>query len=521
VDDRKNILDKLIKQDAVKKIVDKRGSVSAFLYSSTNTNLDDDSRSLFLGFSNGSVVWVLFKDKRFESIDKSVVVREDGNGPKLTSVTALAYSPEDKILYVGSSGKSIENTIDPEPEEWIFLSQTWTTTTSTIGGDIKAYKIQDKPEETVFHRDRKAHQSSVLALMPLVFDNDNKFLIAVMGPQILPQTMYWGFSLEIPTSPGEVPTAYSESMSGGDVDDPSQHYPQVAFIDSGVGIRHSMAIDMIKDEWMGAQKCFAAGSSIEKAVFMGFKDGSLKIYDLNRKDWSDFLPPTQNSINTVQYSKIENNEYLIIGCEDGSIRCNTNFDKKWDILTEHAGEGLASALTQDGKQAVFTTLNKKYVLVNVGEGTNICYLTDGQFSEVPTHAVAIHRVDEDKTNVYVGYTEGQVWEYTYSKKENKCLGVKMLLDKQYINGPGPRSEGYSGTVAVDNIEISDDGKWAFVHFEDKVCNAKVYTPRSESESPWDFYHSEGGGNGIIGVDLQTKNVSVIAPNVVGSWIKEN
>jgi len=509
----------LSEQPAVKPILNQNGYMTSLLYVRTGK----DVYSLFLGFSQGSVVHYKFKDPEFKDIQSAEIVLNKKPNIK-PAVTALAYAEKSNSVFAGYGNQTITGKTKFEPMELLNLTIQFKTNQHSIGAEIKSVSLENGKIRTV--RAASAHNTTVDYLRAIVAPDGKDYILCTFGPQQLPQTLHAGLQFGGDMTAGDLPI--SPTMSGGDVEFSNEYFQQM-FLIKASDIPISFTDNMIRESWGRGQNCYAIGSAAEKIAFVGFKDGTIRSYNVLENDW-DLLQGLGwgSSVNVLLYSKSKISpykEHLIAGLDNGTVQLYDFSTKNWKTIQGH-GWGNNCAIGQ-----IYTDKDENYALIGLANGAIFMFdlnNKDKGFFQIEGHdrgcvsAISnIVKADNDNLLFVAGNETGVLTKYLVNPK-NRSVSSKQELKGRLSYHPMKYA---SGDATPKHFNIGPDGDsvgpgWSKQPF----CYANklnitpdlktVYISNALSAVNSGIGGSLNIGGGIYAFDFQTNAWTRIAPNLI-------
>ena len=275
---------------------------------------------LFLGFSTGQVVRILFGGgiDEFEQILEVSVLNQDSRWER--AITALAYDHENSFLYAGLGTRShYSERFRASPLEWLILdfSRMVEQNFSESGGGIMRYS-QNNQQWVEFHPNLVG-QGTILSLSPFAMEDGKQYLAAHWGPYKAPQSVYIGVDLIDVGAPVPVPIP---AISGSEI--PDGTYPVVKYFDATPGQGGLGGIKEMFNPTLGEPTASAAGRHSDRLYYAGYANGSIWVRDAVYADglgtFHEINPPVWGKIGSLTYTEFDGRSYLFAGNTDATVQ---------------------------------------------------------------------------------------------------------------------------------------------------------------------------------------------------------
>lgn len=293
------------------------------------------------------------------------------------------------------------------------------------------------------------------SLIPVMLNNGKSYILAVVGPQQVPQTIQYSLTLDVSDEGVDADVG----LTGGDVDHECQHNLKLLLMECDDDSLGAVSLTS-RDENITS---YAIGTQDERILFAGLANGKLKAVAIpggkmaawHWKEMKDWNTP----VNVLIYTKSNPDndgkvhEYLMAGLNDSQVwLLDLSDDKKGWILANKGGKWASPPLFGSAKN--FKINNKN---VNIGflalensalMGFDFDHPEKGFYEIHPAQAggdtgvgspTAGSRLilDNDLIKVCVAYANGAVAQVSFSPGQRGDVKVlKNNFDGIKLNGPG-------------------------------------------------------------------------------------
>jgi len=446
----------LMSKNSTRPIVDASSFVTAHLVTKEVDSTGNHQDVLFLGYSAGHVLKVIFTNENWTTIKSAELTQEQGkvgtsdynvNKDWELEVTALAYDPESKRLYIGYGdkverdwrhglgfGKKMELL---KPNSWFQLDtdNIYTEEHKTIGGGIRVYDYYDsKGNGKSNGYDQRGTISSeqdrtaVQIMYPQVTEDGSKSLYVAWGSDRAAQTYTFGVSIVPVPKPIPIPM-----FSGGD--NPSPNNPRMQIFNTNLAFNAEQNV-YYNQHWMQSKPInntqkpndvpsFAVtGHYAHDTLIYGYNDGSVWAYNIAggpQDTWVELNKPIGVKIVNMLYSETDGKEHILVSFANNHI---------WEIVYDHqtgifnkkvvhnGGWGsnvVQSKVSKDGKYAILVLANKSIQWYSFLSGKPTAPIANPE--NAPPITAITSPVETESKGVYkffVAYANGVLREGSYS-----------------------------------------------------------------------------------------------------------
>lgn len=459
------LIDKALRgTKAAEPIIAASSFVTAFLVSQELDKNGKPVEVLILGFSAGHVMKVVFSDKEWNDLVSAQLIEENVPAEWQTEVTALAYDPIAKRIYIGHGHKLIRDWTHgldigkkfdiKKPGTWfaIDFDNLYSEEHTTYGGGIRIYDLYDSDNDgkpNGFVKDpggdllNTKSKTAVLSLYPFTSKTGENHLFAFWGPDRVPQTYTFGVSFVPMPKPVPIPV-----FSGGDNPNPENY--NVRYIDTRLAFDKEqnrfwnvtyLTTKLIKNDQRQQLNPTAAtfGKNTYNVLIYGYSDGSVWAYNIvgegsGTGSWEAVKGNGSSPVKKLLYSTIGDEEYLLIAYENHTselVQYNTvkqsgagipfsrhTISSPHNLHTEGWGSNINRMIaSEDGKFALAVLDNNSAIEWFSFERKGFTAEIAGAVSGTPAVTALTSPVESKTKGVYrfyVAYANGVIREGEYN-----------------------------------------------------------------------------------------------------------
>lgn len=567
--------------EAAKPILLKGGYITAIvpikIYQGSNPdpapNDPEIEHTLFLGYSTGEVVKVIFETEAWTGIKDFDVLTKNQPEPLALSVTAICYERERGMLFVGYGDKTTTKTNvniglnfeditnwkkKTNVKDWISCdpNNMLTENISTRGGAIRRYKFSNKMWDSSLNTAWELRDGQTAVQTMRIFKVDepgaiegktisNVFLFSLWGNDKSPQTINYGVDI-VPIGPLAVPIP---SWSGGDTPDPKEWKLRVFQVTSGDIFVKTYLFDPDSKDLPTAM---TFGNHNYDAVFAGYRDGRIERLDLIGDGMGAVLrtvaKPHFAEIANLLYTEFDNKEYLLVNPIGGQLYLfkylpvseGSNRKKIMKEVNSYITKGIGSNIrsfkvSSDGKKAVLDLDNNTlqwfdFETETIQEPVLASPINKNEMIMALTKPYKVK--DSDNYRIFVAFWNGSIYEFVYDGSKGLLVDtiVRRKSTGAYYLHLNLQSLASQDTVVLDMVR-NEARYWTNdIDFDHATDTLFCYTASQEVNVGIQFNVDEANatvrfkaGMGLDALDLKTNHSTAIFPQklilkkVVSGW----